>query len=129
MAEASLYDIHEMGWEHMQPVFDQKRKDKMKLFIDEEGTGKTAIEIGEILNGAINGKIDTLFCENDSDILGQYKEENGTLVVTKVDDNDSNISILNVAAIRAFLNGADVYLLDKEEMPNKNSKVNALFRY
>jgi len=41
----------------------------------------------------------------------------------------SSVSLLNKAAIKTFLNGDQVYLLEKDEMPNPYSKVNALFRY
>lgn len=33
---------------------------------------------------------------------------------------------MNVAVVKTFLNGGEVYLLDKEEMPNPNSRINAL---
>ena len=36
---------------------------------------------------------------------------------------------MNLAAIKTFLNGGKVYLLDKQDMPNKHSKINALYRY
>jgi len=36
---------------------------------------------------------------------------------------------MNVAALKTFLNAGEVYLLDKKEMPNPNSRINALYRY
>lgn len=125
----NIYEVHELAWEKMAPVFDQKRKDKIALFMDEQGTGKTAIGINEIIPAAINGKVDTLFCENNADIFGNYKEENNSIVVTQSGEDDNNISLMNVAAVKTFLNGGEVYLLDKEEMPNPNSRINALYRY
>lgn len=107
----------------------QKRKDKIARFIDEQGTGKTAIGIDKIIPAAFNGKVDALFCENKSDIFGSYKEENNAFTVTQSEENDNTISLMNVAAVKTFLNGGEVYLLDKEEMPNPNSRINALFRY
>lgn len=78
-----IHNAHELAWEKMAPVFDQKRKDKLARFLDEQGTGKTAIGIDEIIPAAIQGKVDTLFCENLSDIFGNYKEENNMIVVTQ----------------------------------------------
>lgn len=127
--DTNIFDIHELAWEKMAPTFDRKRKDKIARFHNEEGTGKTAIGISKILPTAINGKIDTLFCENLADIFGNYKEENGTITVTETDENDKAISLMNIAAIQTFLKGGDVYLLDKDEMPNPHSKINALYRY
>ncbi|MBK8487128.1 MAG: hypothetical protein KA954_08405 [Chitinophagales bacterium] len=127
--DTDIYEIHELAWEKMASVFDQKRKDKIALFADEQGTGKTAIGIDEIIPAAINGKVDALFCENISDIFGNYKEENGTITVTQREEDDNTISLMNVAAVKTFLNGGEVYLLDKEEMPNSNSRINALYRF
>ncbi|MDD2528857.1 MAG: hypothetical protein PHW35_11505 [Lentimicrobiaceae bacterium] len=125
----TVFDVHELAWERIAPIFDQTRKDKIALFLKEEGTGKTAIGIVKILPAAINGKVDTLFCENKADIFGNYKEENNLIVVTQSEESENTISLMNLAAIETFVNGGEVYLLDKEEMPNPNSRINALFRY
>ena len=107
----------------------QKKKDKIALFLDAEGTGKTAIGIVKILPTAFSGKIDTLFCENRANIFGTFKEENDMVIATASEENNNTISLMNRAAIQTFLKGGSVYLLDKEEMPNPNSRINALFRY
>ncbi len=125
----AIFDVHELAWENIAPVFDQKRKEKIELFLAEQGTGRTATGVSEVLPAAFNGKIDSLFCENTADIFGTYKKENDTILVTESSENDSTISLMNIAAIQTFLKGGDVYLLEKNEMPNPNSKINALYRY
>ena len=127
--DTEIFEIHEMAWEKMEPIFDQKRKDKIALFIDEQGSGKTSIGIDRIIPAAINGKVDTLFCENLEDIFGTYKEENNKITATQSEENEDTVSLMNVAAVHTFLKGGDVYLLDKEDMPNPNSRINALYRY
>ncbi len=127
--DTDIFEAHELAWEMMAPVFDRKRKDKMALFLEEQGTGKTAIGIDKIIPAAFHGKVDTLFCENKSDIFGNYKEESNSIIVTQSEENDNTISLMNVAVVETFLNGGEVYLLDREEMPNPNSRINALYRY
>ena len=127
--DTNIFEIHELAWENVAPIFDQKRKDKIALFLNEQGTGKTDIGISKILPAAFNGKIDTLFCENKADIFGNYKEENDTIIVAESEENNNTISLMNVTAIKTFLKGGEVYLLDKEDMPNLNSRINALYRY
>lgn len=127
--DTNIFEVHELAWEMMAPIFDQERKDKIARFIDEQGTGKTAIGINEIIPAAIHGKVDTLFCENNEDIFGNYKEENNFITVTQSEEGEQTISLMNVAAIQTFLNGGEVYLLDKAEMPNQASRINALYRY
>ncbi|WP_299399622.1 hypothetical protein [uncultured Gelidibacter sp.] len=128
-SSTDIFDIHEMAWEHMAPVFDQNRKDQIAQFLENQGNGTTSIGIGKILPAAINGQIEALFCENNEDIFGSYTKDNDAINVTEGNDDGSNISLMNLAAIQTFLNGGDVYLLEKDEMPNPNSRVNALYRY
>jgi len=128
-SNTDIFEIHELAWDKMASVFDQKRKDKIAHFLEEQGTGKTAIGIDKIIKAAFEGNVDTLFCENKADIFGNYIEENNSISVTQSEESDNAISLMNVAAIKTFLNGGEVYLLDKEDMPNPNSRVNALYRY
>ncbi len=127
--DTEIFEIHEMAWENISPTFEQARKDKIALFIDEQGSGKTAIGIDRIILAAINGKVDTLFCENRADIFGNYTEENEVITVTQNEENGTTVSLMNIAAIQTFINGGEVYLMDNEEMPNSNSRINALYRY
>lgn len=127
--DTDIYEVHELAWEKMASVFDQKRKEKIALFLEEQGTGKTAIGIDEIIPAAFDGKVDALFCENMSDIFGNYKEENNSIIVTQSEEGDNTVSLMNVAVVKTFLNSGEVYLLDKEQMPNPNSRINALYRY
>jgi len=126
---SDILDLHELAWENISSVFDQERKDKITQFLDAQGTGKTAIGIEQILPKAFEGKIDTLFCQNLADIFGTYKEENNTIITTQTEENETSISLMNLAAIKTFSNGGNVYLLDQENMPNPHSKINALYRY
>lgn len=129
LKDLGVMGVHKLAWEKISPTFDQERKDKIARFLELEGTGKTAIGIEGILPNAFNGKIDTLFCENLADIFGTYKIENNIVITTESEENDSVISLMNLAAIKTFLNGGTVYLLDKEDMPNPHSRINALYRY
>lgn len=62
--DTDIFEVHEMALEIITPTFEQKRKDKITTFLDDQGSGKTAIGIDKILQATINGKVDTLFCEN-----------------------------------------------------------------
>lgn len=128
-SSSDMFDIHELAWERMEPVFDQPRKEHIAKFMEQQGKGTTAIGIGKILPAAINGQIEALFCENNEDIFGTYGKEDDLIEVTEGDDDGTTISLMNLAAIQTFLNGGAVYLMEKEDMPNSNSRVNALYRY
>lgn len=61
--------------------------------------------------------------------IGNYTVENGEISVTVLENPEESVSLMNVAAINTFLQGGDFYLLEKEDMPDRNSRVNALYRY
>ncbi|AKA34213.1 hypothetical protein [Flagellimonas lutaonensis] len=128
LSETDKFLLHELAWEKMEPIFDRVRKEKITLFKQHDGTGKTSSDIRQVVPAALQGKIDTLFIENREDIWGVYDPKDQKV---KVDEafGPTNVSLLNMAAIKTFLNGGMVYLLEKEEMPNPHSKVNALYRY
>ncbi|WP_339626616.1 hypothetical protein [uncultured Winogradskyella sp.] len=126
---SDILDLHELAWERIAPIFDKERKEKIARFAELQGTGKTAIEIEGILPKAFEGKIEALFCENLEDIFGTYTLKNDTVINTTLQENKTTTSLMNLAAIKTFLNGGKVYLLDKQDMPNKHSKINALYRY
>lgn len=69
------------------------------------------------------------FVRIEQNIFGNYTEENDKITVTQSEENNHTVSLMNVVAIKTFLKGGDVYLMEKEEMPNPNSRINALYRY
>lgn len=105
-----------------------ERQEKMAMFKQYDGTGKTSSDIRQVVPASIQGKIDTLFVENRADIWGIYDPEKQHVELHE-EFEPPNVSLLNKTVIQTFLNGGNVYLLEKEEMPNPYSKVNALYRY
>ena len=122
------FSLHEIAWDIMAPIFDTNRKEKIERFKQYDGTGKTSSDIKQILPAAFQGKIDSLFVENREDVFGIYDAVNHKVEIRKNPD-DTSVSLLNLVAIKTFLNNGEVYLLEKDDMPNPYSKVNALYRY
>ncbi len=128
LSETDKFLLQEMALEKVTPIFDKDRKEKVESFKQYDGTGRTSSEIEQVLPAALEGKIDALFLENRKDIWGVYNPEKRQVRIDE-DPFPTSVSLLNKAAIKTFLNGGKVYLLEKEEMPNPYSKVNALYRY
>lgn len=127
-AEKDIISLHEEAWELIQPYFNKTRQDKLDKFASLIGTGKASSEINDIFPATFEGRVDTLFLENRADIFGTF---NPSTQEVKVEDayNYTNVSLMNLLAMKVLKAGGTVYLLDKERMPLKLSKVNALFRY
>ncbi len=120
--------LHEKAWELIRPYFDRTRKEKMALFGEVSQTSRVQVRIEKVVPAALEGRVDTLFLENRSDIFGLYDPASRSVTVSEEHDAP-HISLLNLVAIQTIRQGGTVYLLEPEDMPYKGAKVNALLRY
>lgn len=127
-SDKDVFLLHEEAWELLRHYFSTNRREKLDQYIMASGTGKASSNIREILPAALLGKIDTLFLENRADIFGIYSPSTGEVILQET-HKSPNVSLMNLAAVKVFEQGGTVYLLDKDEMPDRSSEINALFRY
>lgn len=119
--------LRDEGWEVIRSFFLQDMYHDMERFGDLTGTGMRSEEINAIVEGAIHGRIETLFIPEGELAWGWYDEENDT--VQRGRDRESPAhDLVNQAAILTLTQGGDVYVLNREEMPN-GSHLAAIFRY
>jgi hypothetical protein len=126
--DKDIFLLHEEAWELIKDYFTETKQEKLNKFSALEGSGKTSSDINELFIAAVEGKIDTLFIENKADVFGTY---NTSTQEVKVEDahNSSTVSLLNLIAIKVLEKKGNVYLLEKDHMPMKSTKMNGLFRY
>ena len=126
--DTDLMGMHAKAVAVMEPVLDKKRTSKMDKYEEVRSTKSTSSAISDIIPAIFQGQIDTLFIENRAEVWGSYDETK-----MKVDfdekENAHNTSLLNLAAKKAIEMGGNVFLVEHQFMPNKKSKMNALFRY
>lgn len=120
--------LHEEAWELIQPYFNKVKLEKLDKFSALAGTGKTSSDINELFKAAFEGKVDTLFLENRTDIFGTYHPATQEVKIEDV-HNSQNVSLMNLLAIKVLENRGTVYLIEKDDMPVKSAKINGLFRY
>ncbi|NJW55062.1 hypothetical protein HC175_19300 [Salinimicrobium sp. CDJ15-91] len=94
----------------------------------ELGPSRTSTSISEIIPAIFEGKVDTLFLQNREDVWGNYNENMASVDVHDQRRNGS-ISLMNLAAVKVIEQNGKAYLVEDEFMPDKNSKINAVFRY
>ena len=61
-------------------------------------------------------------------IWGKLKDETFDVEIYPKRDKGCE-DLLNIAAIRAFLPDGNIYLMEPEEMPQKNKLLNAIYRF
>ena len=123
----NMQELHAKAMKHIQPFLEKDRNEKMKQF-RELSREKTSVKITDIIPSIYEGKVDTLFLHERDDIFGTFNEENMAVEVQELQTED-NTSLMNLAAKKVIEQGGHVFLVNSENMPEKDSKMNALFRY
>lgn len=122
------YFLHERAWDLIWPYFDESRQQKTEKFRAEIGTAKAGLDINEIIPACIQGKIDTLFLDNKTEIFGTFDPATQQINVQE-EHLPNNVSLTNLAVIKVLDQSGTVYLVDKELMPDDLAPMNAIYRY
>jgi hypothetical protein len=120
--------LHEKAREILKVHFNRKPSEKASAFEQALSDAKASYREEEIVPGAINQKVDTLFIRNGEELWGVF-DKNTNAIVIRNEKRGQNSCLLNMAAIHTILNNGSAYLLDAEKMPEPNSKLNAIFRF
>ncbi|MFD2518691.1 baeRF7 domain-containing protein [Salinimicrobium flavum] len=123
----NILALHAAALDVLAPQFDKEKQDKMNQFRD-MNPARTSTSVTEIIPAIFEGKVDTLFLQNREDIWGKYNEDMAS-VDLQDEPNSDNISLMNLAAVKVIEQGGTVYLIEKEFMPEQDSKMNAVYRY
>lgn len=127
-ADLDKRSLHKKAWELLEPFFEQSLLNRKERFLIGIDKGKASLNIREIIPAAIAGRIDTLFIEKNTEVFGVYDLTTGGISVQE-QQNMANVSLTNLAAKKVFEQGGYIYLLEKHEMPDGSTGINALFRY
>lgn len=127
-SDTDIIGLQEKSWNLIEPFFEKSRKQKLKKYEEWSNTEHTSSSVHDIIPSAIEGKIDTLFLENREEIWGKYDEKTRKVTIEDHQTN-GNVSLMNLAAKKVLETGGNVFLIEAAFMPEKESKMNALFRY
>ncbi|HLN22239.1 MAG TPA: hypothetical protein VK213_14185 [Bacteroidales bacterium] len=127
-ADLDNLQLHEKACMLLEQYFNSDLSTSRERFLIGLDKGKSSTELKEIVMSAVHGKIDTLFIEKNSDAYGIYDPANGNVYIQE-EHTLSNVSLMNLTAKKVFEQGGIVYLLERNEMPDGSSDMNALYRY
>lgn len=120
--------LKELAWNVVREDFDSKGEEARKRYEEFLSAGRASFNIEEVIPATIGGRTDALFLKKDAHIWGKYIPGENKVAVEDA-NRIGNTDLLNKAAIETVRNGGSVYLVDEENMPDKSSEVNAVFRY
>jgi len=119
-------DLHARAWEVVEPGFLGALDEAVAGYARLAGTGRTSVDLPEIMLAAHDGRIETLFTAG-TPVWGQFDEESRRVRLSGAQapgDDD----LTDRAAIEALLRGAAVFAVEPAQMP-VDAPLAAVFRY
>ncbi len=126
--ESHMHDLHHQAWQLLKDGFQKHRKNALNHYRFLSSKGRTTSIIVDIMHATKEGRVDTLFIEKNQHLWGVFDKDKDDIRVQN-EKTLENHCLMDWAAKSAFLQGARVYLLEKEEMPENGSRILATLRY
>lgn len=119
--------LYKEAKELLKPYFEQKQQKALTLYANNIATSKTSSMPGSIIPAAYYSQISHLFVAKGEHIWGTFDEMTNELALHNSPDEDGE-DLIDNAIVKTLANGGEVYLLDKEKMPN-DAQLAALLRF
>lgn len=119
--------IHEQAWAVVEPIFQKSRESAWKRFHDLAESESATDDIGEIIQAAIVGQIDTLLFADGAEQWGVVDEQSGAVASDSPSSEDAE-ELINYAAVHTLINGGAVYALTPNRFANDKA-AGAVLRY
>lgn len=127
-ADLDSGSLHQKARELLMPYYNQKKHLAKNKLAEGLSKGKASSDIKEIIQAAIQGRIESIFIDKNAEIYGIYDPSADEVQVQDTTDLPA-VSLTNLAARKVFEHGGTVYLTDRQDLPDDSSVINALFRY
>ena len=124
--EASAQTLHEQAKKLLQPYFDEAKTQEKGTLID--GNIPQISDLKETIMAADAGRISTLFVAKDRHAWGIYKPEEAKVEIHE-SKKEMDSCLLDLAARKTFLKGGKVFMVEQENLPNKDTRLNAALRF
>lgn len=120
-------ELHRMTWPLVEPRFQEKIEAARQRFLGVQDDERIASDVRRVLRAAQAGAVQLLFVPSDAQRWGRFDPDSG-----EVEEHDArqpgDDDLFDLAAVRSLRNGAEVYVVDQEEMPGDGDSA-AVLRY
>jgi hypothetical protein len=121
-------ELHQKAVKIVEPWFEQNKSKALKNYYENHDASLVSSSPDRVVPAAFFKQINQLFIRKDGMLWGKFDKENGNLIINN-NKNEGQEELLNEVAVQTFINGGEVYELNEDEMPDKNSPVAAVFRF
>lgn len=127
--QLDVQELHEKAWDVVASVLDLRQREEMERFEDlHYQNGELASDdFHEIIPACAYSRVETLFVPRGQYRWGRFYPDTNTVEVHE-SQQPGDGDLLNYAALKSYLSGATVHVLEPENMPGGRS-VAAIFRY
>jgi hypothetical protein len=113
--------------EVMEPYFQEPLRKALAGYGNQSATPLTSSVPTVIIPAAYYSRVAYLFVQKDTEIWGRFDVQKNSLKIHEQQmDNDENL--VDKAIVRTILNGGEVHMVDKNDMP-ADSQMAAIMRY
>jgi hypothetical protein len=123
----AIDELHARAWSLVGPSFERGRQEAQARYRALAGTGRTSNHLNEAVLASIAGRVDVLFVAVGVQVWGKLEEASGQIVRHDAPQS-GDFDLLDLAAVRTFVQGGTVYALPTERMPDE-SPLAAILRY
>jgi hypothetical protein len=123
----SAEELHARAWHLVQPYFTADMHRAATQYKNLSGTGKASSDINDVAQAAYTGKVASLFISHNEHLWGTFDPESHNVELAEDNTNGAD-DLLDFVAIQAIRNGATVYAVDPDAIPN-GASIAAVYRY
>ena len=123
----SHQELHAKAWQVVQPHFEQFQSQALASFNELSGTGQAVTQMQEVIPAAHYGQVGALFVQAGHQQWGAFEPNSNTVTLLEERTPEAT-DLTDLAAVRTFLQGGEVYLMTADKMPAK-SPLAAVLRY
>jgi hypothetical protein len=125
--DVSPQNLAAEAWSHVKPHVLKGAKDKLARFEKVQGTEKGVVDPVQVIDAAVNGRIDTLFIDPQAELYGVFDPSPQKTTLHKQRSGKSS-DLLEVAARETLRNAGLVIPMEAVDMPAR-TPLAALLRW
>jgi hypothetical protein len=124
---ATASELHDRAWTILEPHFKRAFDDDAARFKQGVNTARTSSNLKEVVQAAVEGRVDVLFVHNGYTVWGVVDPKTGSVELhDRKQPNDRNLQ--DFVAIQTLSKGGTVYVVEAHEAPVR-TPLAAVFRY
>ncbi|MEM5787429.1 MAG: hypothetical protein AAGU11_08930 [Syntrophobacteraceae bacterium] len=121
------HELHQQALGVVRPYLESAQQEAIQRITDTSCNGQCSFQLEKIVQGAFNGRVDTLLVNLGAKRWGKYDEVSGSVELRDT-PAPGDEDLIDRAAVETYLNGGTVFPVLSEKMPGTGD-ISALFRY